>query len=175
MEPPICWHRGGNGSGRGEWGIAVEIRVAVLSGRGFRIAGELLDITPVLLCGATGAGPAEGLVGAVFLSSAAGVCDLIGGGEVFEEIGNELCADAFLDESLDFEGAHEVVFVDLNGVADPDGAGCFGVLTGDHDLVEAAGFCGLGAGLIDAHGPEPYIDANGVGHGVNVAGAVCSR
>ena len=79
-----------------------------------------------------------------------GLCDC-GGAAGFAE-----------DEDFDLEEA--ALICDLQHVADADVTGGLGGDAVGEDAADIAGFGGEGAGLEEARGPEPFIDANG-GHG----------
>ena len=71
---------------------------------------------------------------------------------------------ALLAEGEDFDVEFAAFVFDVEHVADADLAGGLGGLVVRGDAIELAGFGGLLAGLEEAGGPEPFVDA-GAGHG----------
>jgi len=99
-------------------------------------------------------------------SEGAGICGLGrlrrgGRGLVFGELGDLACGDAEAEGLEDFVAAHDFVFKDDNNVVDFNVARRFDRLAVDGDAAKAASVGGKGAGLEDAHGPEPLIQSNG--------------
>jgi hypothetical protein len=70
---------------------------------------------------------------------------------------------ALLAEGEDFDVEFATFVFDVERVADVDLAGGLGGLVVREDAVQLAGFGGLLAGLEEAGGPEPFVDA-GSGH-----------
>ena len=71
---------------------------------------------------------------------------------------------ALLAEGEDLDVELAAFVFDVEHVADADFAGRLGGLVVRGDAVEVAGLGGLLAGLEEAGGPEPFVDA-GAGHG----------
>ena len=67
-------------------------------------------------------------------------------------------------EGEDFDLEEAALICDLQHVADADIASGLGGDAVGEDAADVAGFGGKGAGLEEARGPEPFIDADG-GHG----------
>ena len=74
--------------------------------------------------------------------------------------------DSFVEESADFEEAFvgAVRGGDLNAVADLNLSGWLQGFRAAFDFAARAFFGGEGARLEESHGPEPFVDADGVGH-----------
>jgi hypothetical protein len=164
-------HSGATYTLKGEGGKSVsgrqEARRAESGGISGRPVEVFLDLAPIFLGGAAFPGPAEDLIGAMLFTPNLGAGDFFRGCQVFEKIVDELGADPFFGEPEHLDGADHEIFFDLNGVPGFDGAGGFGGIAMDGDLVQAAGGGGLVAGFEEAGGPEPFIDADGFSHGAS--------
>ena len=84
------------------------------------------------------------------------------GGLIVEVFGHERRADAFLGKSEHVEGAGEGLGASDDDVADADLGGWLSDGPIDADGGASAGIGGVGACLVDADGPKPFIQANGV-------------
>ena len=124
----------------------------------YLLSKQALNVAAVFLGRATGSFVAEHF--GVFTFFAGGL-KLGFGCVVFEEVGEQGCANAFLGESDDVEGAGECFGARDDGVADAYLCRGFGDLAVVADRGAAAGFGGITACFIHACAPQPFVEAHG--------------
>jgi hypothetical protein len=127
-------------------------------------AAEAVDEAPVAFVGAfagSSCGPGHGAEEFALLDGFAAEFFALFGFAV-EGLGDG-GGSALLAEGEDFDVEFAAFVFDVERVADVDLAGGLGGVVVREDAVELAGFGGLLAGLEEAGGPEPFVDA-GSGH-----------
>lgn len=128
----------------------------------------MVEEAAVAFGGAAGAGGAPGVGGRG--GGLTGAFAFLGRGEVVEVVGESGGGEAVLWEGADADGAGEGGGSDGEDVPGADVAGWFGGLVLDLDVAVSAGLRGLGSRFEEAGGPEPLVDAEGVGHGRGLEG-----
>jgi len=89
--------------------------------------------------------------------------EFLGRSEVFEEFGNAWCSHSVLENGAHADGSLDGTCPGEDDIAGTNIPRRFHRLVVEPDVSASAGVGGQGSGFVETHGPEPFVDANGLG------------